>query len=290
MEQDDVPDYLIEPTTFDAAQRWLTRKISLPTALSAREIANQWPAGARNQAFFSARVASANILESLRAEVHAIAAGETNYADARARISEFLAKEGYGVPAPQTQGDRDLGDIASTRRLDLVLRQNVAMAHAVGQRQVSEHPYVAERYPCYRYVANTSRHENLDGTILPKTDPFWATYFPPWDYNCQCMAIDSDEEPNSRSVGYAATNEGGQVVALDLRGRLFQMLPPESGFTFRSAPQEAFREFDLSAIDSPEIRASVEAELYARLQAEPPPAAPLENLGAVQKKSGSVPD
>lgn len=29
-------------------------------------------------------------------------------------------------------------------------------------------------------------HMMLNGTILPKSDPFWQNYLPPWDYNCRC--------------------------------------------------------------------------------------------------------
>jgi len=33
-------------------------------------------------------------------------------------------------------------------------------------------------------VRNT--HKVLDGIILPVTDPFWNSYYPPWDWGCRC--------------------------------------------------------------------------------------------------------
>ena len=133
----------------------------------------------------------------------------------------FLAREGYGIPAPKTAEDRKLADIASTARLELILRQNVAMAHAIGQRSVSEHPDILERWPNYRYVANTERHARFDGLVLPKKDPFWRTHYPPWEFRCGCMALDEDAEANAKSSGMRDQGQRGRVR---FRGR-----PGETG-------------------------------------------------------------
>lgn len=255
-----MPEYAKQPLPFTAAQRWLEQKVTLPTGLNSRQIANRIPARIRGQAFFSARVASARILERLRQEVTKLAAGESDYVSARARIKTFLARIGYGVPDVGTKEDRDIQRLESTARLDLILRQNVAMAHAVGQREVSENEAVVEIFPNYRYVANTDRHARFDGLVLPKDDPFWATHYPPWEYNCQCMVIDTDEPVNGRSYGFADTPEGGQQGRLEFKTSVIDVQPSTSGYVFRSSPQDAFDDPDFSRIEDDDLRASVEAE------------------------------
>lgn len=258
-------DYLLEPATFDAAQRWFGRKVNLPTTLSSRELSLQLPAGMRNQAFFSAGVASTNVLGSLRENVEAIARGEIGYGEAKDRLTKFLAAEGYGIPLPGSDEDRDMRDIASLARLELVLRQNVGMAQAIGQRAVSEHPYAVERYPNYRYIANTDRHAKYDGMVLPKNHPAWRTLYPPVDFNCLCLVVDEDAPENTQGGGdLRETDEGGQVGRLERNGRVINVEPSRSGFVFRSSPDEAFADFDFSLIEDPEMRAVLERAMAER--------------------------
>jgi hypothetical protein len=35
---------------------------------------------------------------------------------------------------------------------------------------------------------------DLDGTVLPATDSFWDTYYPPNHYNCMCVVLQEDED------------------------------------------------------------------------------------------------
>ena len=252
--------FLERPVTFSEARDWLRRRVSVPTNLGSLEIAAAVPAEVRNQAFFSARVASASILQKLRENVAEIAAGELGYAEARTRMKEILALEGYEIAAPGEADDRDVKKIQSSARLDLIFRQNVAMAHSRGQREVSEHPAVVELFPNYRYIANTDRHEAFDGIVLPKSDPFWQTHYPPIDFNCECFVIDEPGEPNARTGQWT---EDGQSGVVEHRGQLLPVLPNESGYEFRSAPGEA-PEMDLGRIEDVGWREQVRAELEAR--------------------------
>ena len=250
------------PKTFGAARAWFESKTTAPTGMSSLDIALDVPAPVRMQAFFSARIASANVLQSLREEAQSIIEGKTNYADARMRLTEFLAKEGYGIPAPGDKGDRDVRDIASTARLELILSQNVAMAHAIGQRAVSEHPAVRDRYPFYRYLANTDRHEEFDGLVLPKDHPFWQTHYPPWDFNCRCIAVDDEGPATGGGSGsdFVDTAEGGQIGRVEHNGRVLQVDPAASGFVFRSDPAEAFTGQSGAGIEDAEIRRRFEVQ------------------------------
>lgn len=254
-----MPDYLIAPSTFTAAQDWFQRKASLPTDLSARELSNQLPAPIRGQAFFSAKVANAHILENLRAAAQEVLDGKRSPQDGVSMLKRYLAAQGYGIPTPNTKEDRDLANLASHHRLRLILNQNVDMANAVGQRTISEHPFVQERFPNYRYIANTDRHREFNGLVLPKNHPFWQTHYPPWDYGCQCNVVDEDAPPNA----------AGSAARLDYNGRALNVQEPQSGFSFLSAPADAFQDPDLSTITNPDLRAKVAAAIkdFARSNA-----------------------
>lgn len=258
--------FLQKPVTFTAAKKFLDDKVDLPTALGSLDISNQIPARIRAQSFFSAKVPSANILQGLRKEVEAVARGDYNYAEGRLRLKQFLSKQGYGIPEPDAKEDSDVKTLASTRRLDLILSLNVAMAHAVGQREIAEHPAVMELLPCYEYVAvmderTRDEHAELNGLVLPKTDPFWRSHFPPWDFNCRCMALDTDAAPNAKSGGFG--QGGGANGTVDFNGPK-NILPNESGFEFPSAPGEVFTKPDFSVIEDPDLRAQIEERFSAK--------------------------
>lgn len=296
-------NFATEPLSFTAARDWLANKTSLPTDLSSREISNQMPGSIRMQAFLSARVASASVLERLRREVEGIAAGKVGYGEARKRLTEFLASQGAPIPEAGTQADRNVRDLASTARLELILRQNVAMAHAIGQREVSEHPAVRELYPNYKYMAvqdgnARDSHAALDGLVLPKDDPFWDTHFPPWEFNCRCLAVDTDEPVNGKAAGFSRTTDDGQRTSDDGQrttddghpddasqtgmvtngGRTVNLTPNASGFVFRSDPRAAFGEPDFERVKNPEIRAILKADWEKKAAALRPKASDLTGL------------
>jgi hypothetical protein len=252
--------YVFTPVPYDEAVRRFSAKASIPTGMNSADLALAWPERLRNQAFFSAGVSSANILQGLREEIEDILQGRRTIAEARSRLRDFLAKEGYGIPEPAGKEDRDVSKLASFARLELVLRQNTAMAQASAQRAVSEDPTIVDRWPNYRYIANTDRHARFDGLVLPKTDPFWRSHFPPWDFNCNCMAIDEDGPVNGKTAGL---DDRGEPSKLDVKGRYENVDQPESGFVFLSRPEQAFVEFDLSSIEDVTIR-----EILARRMAE----------------------
>ncbi len=262
-------DFATTPLTFTGAERWLEQKVNLPTGLNSREISNRAPARIRMASFFSAGVASAHILENLRAEVEKIRSGQTDYVSARARLKDFLGRQGYVIPGAGTAEARDMGTLPSTARLNLILRQNVAMAHAIGQREVSENAAVKELYPNYKYHAvmdeNTrDTHAELDGLVLPKDDPFWNTHYPPWEFNCRCIVTDTDEPANGKTAGIRTQPDGSETGKLDFNGRATELMPNESGFVFESDPAKAFQDPDFSIIHDEDLRTQFEAEWKKR--------------------------
>lgn len=209
---------------YSAASEFLQRRLSLPTELSSKGISENLPPAIRAQCFLAARVAEARVLEKLRQGSDRYSAGELGFSETRKLLAQYLDAEGIGDPTSAR-----MSNIASSMRLDLILRQNAAMAAAVGRYQVSRDPDIEERWPCWRYITGPNSREThgaLNGKVIPKKDPFWHSHYPPWDFNCNCDVEDSDEKPDKTPP--------------------YDEIPPESGFQFD--PAHAFEEFDLGGL------------------------------------------
>ena len=224
-------------TEYNGATEWLAKRANLTTVMNSREIAEEWTAKARAQAFFSARVAEGHILERLRSVSDAFSRGEIGLAEARTELKRFLRAEG------KDDGKGGLRNLASTARLNLILEQNARMSAAVGQYQAGMDPDILERFPCWRYIGSTAlnprdSHARYAGKVYRKDDPIWHKIFPPSDFNCKCSVEDCDEEPDKAPE---------------------EVEPPESGFEFD--PAHAFEEFDLTEIQDDELRKKTEEGL-----------------------------
>lgn len=211
---------MIENAVYEAADAWLSHRMSVATELGSSAIAGALQSKLRQRAFFSAKVGEARIVKALREMSDAYSAGKISRADTRSRLKEFLVQE---------PGAEDFPQLAKTARLNLILDQNARMAAAVGRYQVAMDRDVMERFPYWRYIAGPNprdSHRLLDGLILRKDDPFWATHFPPWEFNCNCDLEEVSEEEAAAAGGAAPRGPA--------------MPEPESGFEF--SPAEAFDE------------------------------------------------
>lgn len=153
---------------------YIRNRINMPTARSHAELAQMDPK-IRAQAFFSARVAEAHILDRLREVSDRYSRGEIGLGEARNTLKDFLKAEGYD---PHKAG---LKNLASTARLNLVMRQNAAMANAAAEWKRMHDPDAMKIFPYVRYHArkdSRSRdgHKELDGKIFHKDDPFLKTH------------------------------------------------------------------------------------------------------------------
>jgi len=267
---------------FDAANQWLRSRVTVPTTMTSAEIALAPDFGPRVRAhsFFSAQTAAANALEDIRRELSGYVSGNMDLATARANAKTALVRRGYaaddvgmsakppaGMSPEEWQQRKAITNLASTRRLNLILNQNARMAWAVGRKQVSEDPAVAERWPNYEYLARDDgaardTHAALDGMVLPKSDPFWHTHTPPWEFNCRCDIEDSDAEATGSAVP-TEHPDGSQTARIvnPATGAATEILPPESGFVFRS--DDALRWHDLSRVDNPDLRRRMAQRLKA---------------------------
>lgn len=130
-------------------------KTPLPTHLDSREIRERWAADLRRRALFSARTAEAGYLERMRDLLADVAAGRIDDATARLRLLQSLEAIGY-EPAP---GERNaLTDLASARRLQLIVRTQVEMAQSAA-RLARQTPEALAAYPAWRLSRVASRRE-----------------------------------------------------------------------------------------------------------------------------------
>lgn len=288
------------PMTADAANRWLRDRVAVPTDMTAAQLAisPDFDARAKVHSLFSARVSAANVLDDIRAELLDYAGGAADLATARWNLKTALASRGYaaddvgmadtppaGMDTDEWRRRREITNLASTARINLILQQNARMAWAVGRREVSEHPAVRERWPNYRYIARMDgrerpEHAALHGLVLSKDDPFWATHTPPWDYNCRCDIEDTDADPAGAAAVTTENPDGSQSarVVNPATGTAREILPPESGFVFRA--DEAFASYDMSRLRNLDMRRATHAAMIR--------AAAATGTGLTLRRVGSI--
>jgi len=270
-----------EPMTYDAANQWLAARVNVPTTLGSRELAlsKDFPAHVKASSFFSAKVAEAHVLDALRESADKYARGELNLASARAEMKKKLRGLGKETFDPSDKADKNVRNLGSTARLNLILTQNARMAAAVGARQVSMDPDMVERWPYLRFIPSTSRnqreaHKQFYNLILPKNDPFWQTHTPPLDYGCKCSLEDCDEEEAKEAGGVSKAKvttapDGTQSAELDINGRAVAVEPNASGYVFDV--EAAFKSCDMSLVKDPGVRRIVHDQMVehcARVEAQ----------------------
>lgn len=163
-------------------------------------------------------------------------------------MKDFLKGEGYD---PKIAGMKNL---ASTGRLNLVLRQNSSMCHAAAEWKRMHDPDAMKVFPFVRYHCRGDRktrssHADLDGKIFHKNDPFLKTHTPPWEFNCRCYLeeITAKEAGKHEDKIQEATPEDQEKVE------------SQSGFSFD--PEHFFEEFDLNAIRDASVRGTFREEM-----------------------------
>jgi len=235
---------MLRPGTLDDL---ISRKVSMPTAKSHAELIRDVAPKIRAQAFFSARVAQAHILDKLREISDGYSRGEFGLGEARNKLKDFLSGEGYD---PHQAGLRNL---ASTARLNLIVRQNSAMAKAAAEYRRMHDPDAMQVFPYVRYHAQNdgrtrSEHSHLDGKIFHKDDPFLRTHTPPWEFNCRCYLEEITAEEAGKHRQDIQEPTPADKVTVESR----------SGFSFD--PAHVFEEFELSGVQSSEVRAEIREE------------------------------
>ena len=113
------------------------------------------------------------------------------------RFDEIVARHGW-----RYRGGRDW-------RARVIYETNLRTARAAGRFKQMRHPDVLAAFPYWRYVhaftrvPNEPREQHLawDGLILPATDPWWQTYYPPNGWRCSCGVEPVTEAEMRREKG-----------------------------------------------------------------------------------------
>jgi len=140
-------------------------------------------------------------------------------------------------------------NLASTGRLNLILKQNAAMAHSAAEWKRMHDPDAMKVFPYVRYHARSdnrtrSEHAHLDGRIFRKDDPFLSTHTPPWEFNCRCWLEEISEKEAGKTPDLIQDPTPPDKVTVDSK----------SGFQFD--PAHAFEVQDLGNIQ-PMSRAAI---------------------------------
>lgn len=89
---------------------------------------------------------------------------------------------------------------------EAVARVQLSEAYNAGRWNMLKDPEIDEELWGFTYstvgddrVRQT--HKELDGTSLPKDDPFWLTYWPPNGYGCRCTVLEEYDEQVVKEPG-----------------------------------------------------------------------------------------
>jgi hypothetical protein len=273
-----------------AELNYIRSRVNLPTEKSSAEIARDIPAQIRARAFFSARVADAHILDRFRTITDDYMLGKIGRDEARNLMLEYARERGMD------DGTRGMSNLASTARLNLMIDQNAAMAKAVGDYERMYSPTHLKLFPYVIYHASVgskvprSEHQQYDGMIFDKNDPWLVSHTPPWEFGCHCQLEECSEKKAGKTPELIQPLSPPEVA---------NKVYSKSGFRFD--PRHGFEEFDMSSIKDPAYRRETYRQMaflakrtdaettFLAAPAKPVPvcAAP-ENMGEIKAALGEV--
>lgn len=160
-----------------AAADLMARRVMLPGDF------DKLTAEAQRNAFTVTRATTLDAVERVREAV-------------RIDLEEGGTRAEFGDRVEAALGSGALAD----HEIDALYRTQTARAAAAGQRAVLDDPMVQDEFPYLLYSASgdaRTRPEHaalarmgLNGTgVYRADDPFWDKFFPPWGFNCRCVAI-----------------------------------------------------------------------------------------------------
>ena len=152
------------------------------------------------RAFTIAKMMDADLLATVQESLtDAVARGVPFEAWADSIVPTLQAKGWWGrqqVVDPVT-GQVVVAQLGSPSRLQTIYRTNMQSAYAAGNWDAIEDQ--ADLAPFLLYDAvddhrTRPEHAAWDGLVLPITDPWWKTHYPPNGWNCRCSVIQLSAE------------------------------------------------------------------------------------------------
>lgn len=172
-------------------------------------------------AFTVAKAMRLDLLADLKTAVgDALAEGKT-LAEFRKELTPTLQAHGWWGKQLRTDpvtGKVRAVQLGSPHRLRTIYRTNMRTARAAGQWQRIERR--AESHPYLLYQLGPSKehrveHEGYAGLVLPVTDPWWDTHYPPNGWGCKCRVRQVNERERER----LQKTRGAQTTAPPMRTR-----------------------------------------------------------------------
>ena len=160
---------------FAEAMTFFRDKLTLPT-----QAYDDLVGAAHNRAFVSAGAYQADLLSELRTMVDKAIAGSMDIREFRRQFRPLVGRYGW-----QLKGG------GPAWRSDLIWRTNITSAYQAGRWQQFEDGGI----DYLKYVHNDGvmhprpTHVAMDGTVLPRTDPFWSKNYPPNGWGCKGRAV-----------------------------------------------------------------------------------------------------
>lgn len=152
-----------------------------------------------DKAFTVAKMMDIDLLKEVHQQVtDAIETGSTFDEFTKSLIPKLQAAGWWGerVVIDPLTGNPVTSQLGSVRRLETIFRTNMMSAYAAGSwRQIMDQ---AEDAPYLLYDAiddgrTRAEHRAWNNTVLPASDKFWNTHYPPNGYNCRCSVIQLDD-------------------------------------------------------------------------------------------------
>lgn len=142
-------------------------KAILPTHLSSKEMREQISAEILQRSITSAHTTQAGYLQRLKELLADYAAGKINQGEFVMKAQRYLDSIGY---APEVQGAErhSIQDLASEKRLKLILDTNIKQAQSVARMKASEDPAIANSWPAWELLRVGSR-------MVPRID-WWQRW------------------------------------------------------------------------------------------------------------------
>jgi len=167
-------------------QQWLANRLNVCTAMTFEEL-TELPLVVQCNMFFTwDGIDDESLLSSFRRISDAYSSGEISRDEARNLL--LRSARGNG----RDDGTNGLRNLASTARLNLILDQNAKMARAISQFEGMHRPANLKMFPYVIYRASVGsnhpnpRHQQYDGMIIDKRDPWLHTHWPPSELGCNC--------------------------------------------------------------------------------------------------------
>ena len=212
----------------DIIARLFSSKKPVPTPLRTSLLA-ELPARAREEAFFSAAVEDARILESMQARIAQELAMVTNGGGTMSS-GRFVAEMKEILGAEPTEGSGSLTDITSHSRLQLIHDFQIQRFHSLARFvQNTQDEDMRDLYPAQELIRTRIREKERDWPrrwadaggqfygpenrmIATVADPIWTdisafgTPYPPFDFNSG-MGIRGIKRSDAEALGVIAPGE-----------------------------------------------------------------------------------